>query len=236
MTTALITQSNYIPWRCYFAAIDRADVLVRHDVVQYTRRDWRNRNKIRTAQGLKWLTIPVQVKGRYRQSIDETRVAGHEWADRHWETIRHEYARARCFDSFREFFAQLYKEAAELELLTDINHLFLRRICDLLAIDTEFRHSREFELDPTLDASTRLLRICEALGVDRYLTGPAARPYLDVSALEAVGISVEWLDYSGYPEYTQLHEPFEAAVSIVDMILNEGDRATELMRKVGLDA
>lgn len=231
MITALITQSNYIPWKGYFDAIEASDVFVLYDIAQYTRRDWRNRNRIKTAGGLKWLTIPVQVRGKYHQAIDETLVSDHSWAERHWKTIRHEYTRARCFGQFEELFADLFAEAGSIEKLTDINVLFLHRLCSVLGIDTEFRQAREFHLDPGLDSTARLVSLCKELGADRYLTGPAASSYLDEQAFRDAGVVVDWLDYSGYSQYSQLHGSFEHRVSIIDVMLNEGNQAPLFIKR-----
>jgi len=91
-------QSSYIPWKGYFDAINVVDEFILLDEVQFTKRDWRNRNKIKTSQGIQWLTIPVAVKGRYLQRIDETRIADSGWAQRHWSTLTHTYRRAAAFD------------------------------------------------------------------------------------------------------------------------------------------
>ena len=121
----LITQSNYIPWKGYFDAINRVDVVVLYDEMQYTRRDWRNRNKIKTPQGLKWLTIPVDVKNKYFQKINETKIKDKSWAAKHWKTIQHNYSNALFFKEYKMFFEHLYQRASTLEFLSEINYLFL---------------------------------------------------------------------------------------------------------------
>lgn len=230
MTTALITQSNYIPWKGYFDAVNLADVVVLYDEMQYTRRDWRNRNKIKTAQGVKWLTIPVQVKGKYHQKINQTEVSDPDWAQRHWTTIRHEYARAAHFDDVAPALAELYRRCGSESRLSSINRCFLEGICPMLGIEADFRWSADYELRG--DRSEKLLNLCLDLGADRYLSGPAAQGYLDVDAFTRAGIEVVWLDYSGYPEYGQLHPPFEHGVSIVDLLLNEGPKAPRFLKSI----
>ncbi|MFW5835685.1 MAG: WbqC family protein, partial [bacterium] len=96
-----ILQSNYIPWKGYFDIINYVDEFIVYDDAQYTRRDWRNRNLIKTPRGLKWLTIPVEVKGKYTQTIYETKIADKNWAEKHWKSIRHNYNEADCFEEFR---------------------------------------------------------------------------------------------------------------------------------------
>src|SRR5687767_6291071 len=129
--TVAIVQSNYIPWKGYFDLIDRADEFILLDDVQYTRRDWRNRNRIKTPRGLEWLTIPVEVKGKYHQSIKETVVSDPDWPRRHWSTISQHYARAPFFPLYRERLEELYLTTTE-RFLSDVNHRFLVALCDVL--------------------------------------------------------------------------------------------------------
>ena len=159
--SVLITQSDYIPWKGYFDAINMADVFVIYDDVQYTRRDWRNRNIIKTAHGLKWLTIPVEVKGRFSQTVRETKVSNKSWAMQHWKSIQHNYARAKYFEEYKAILENLYSESHE-DFLSIINDRFLRVICDLLQIKSEFRVSSEFDLQG--DKIERLVGICKTLG------------------------------------------------------------------------
>src|SRR5712692_7324529 len=119
-----IVQSNYIPWKGYFDIINQVDEFILYDDRQYTRRDWRNRNLIKTPNGLLWLTIPVRVKGRYEQRIDETTISDPEWAQRHWKSISHTYTSAPYFDHLRDDFAALYAASIE-EHLSAVNRRFL---------------------------------------------------------------------------------------------------------------
>jgi WbqC-like protein family len=221
-------QSSYIPWRGYFDVIGLVDEFILLDEVQYTKRDWRNRNRVKTAQGPLWLTIPVQVKGRYEQRIDEVRIAEQGWAERHWQTLRQSYAQAECFDAMAEQIAVLYEKAAELERLSDVNRLFLQRLCPLLGIDTRISWSTDYASEG--DKSLRLATLCEQAGADEYVSGPSARDYLDEGEFASRGIAVRWMDYEGYPEYPQVHPPFDPAVSIVDLLFNAGADAPRYMK------
>jgi hypothetical protein len=224
-----IVQSNYIPWKGYFDLIRLADHFILYDDVQYTRRDWRNRNRIKTPEGLLWLTIPVQVKGRYEQLIKDTAISDPAWNRRHWKTIAHAYARARCFQAYRPWLEDLYLGCEE-RLLSRINYRFLRAVCDLLSIDTTLSWSMDYGLEGR-EKTERLISLCKRVGATEYISGPAARVYLDETLFAQEGIMVRWMDYSGYPVYTQLYPPFEHHVSIIDLILNEGpDAATYLAR------
>lgn len=226
--TVAIVQSNYIPWKGYFDLVNLADELILLDHVQFTRRDWRNRNRIKSPAGPRWLTIPVEVKGRYHQRIDETRVAGPDWAARHWRTIAGAYAGAACFDHHAGALERLYAEAAEEVLLSRINHRFLTAICGLLGIDTALSWSTDYEV--TGRRTELLVALCRQAGATTYLSGPAARAYLDESAFAAAGVAVGWMDYGGYREYPQVHPPFVHEVSVVDLLLNTGPDAAQYLR------
>jgi hypothetical protein len=224
-------QSSYIPWRGYFDIIGLVDEFILLDEVQYTKRDWRNRNRVKTAQGPVWLTIPVQVKGRYTQRVDEVQIADREWAERHWQTLRQSYASAPSFDAVAERIAAMYEEAAALERLSDVNRLFLEGLCPPLGIETKFSWSTDYASAGS--KTERLATICEQADADEYVSGPAARAYLDEEVFASRGIAVRWMDYEGYPEYSQVHPPFEPGVSIVDLLFNVGDDARRYMRHAG---
>jgi hypothetical protein len=226
--TVAIVQSNYIPWKGYFDLVNLADELILLDHVQYTRRDWRNRNRIKSPTGPLWLTIPVQVKGRYEQRIDETRVAGPEWAARHWRTIATSYAGAERFSDHAAALERLFADAADEVLLSRINHRFLTAICAMLGIRTAISWSTDYAV--TGRRTETLLDLCRQAGATTYLSGPAARAYLDESAFAAAGVAVRWMEYGGYPEYPQVHPPFVHEVSVVDLLLNTGRDAAKYLR------
>jgi hypothetical protein len=216
-----IIQSNYIPWKGYFDAMAAVDEFILLDEVQYTKRDWRNRNRIRSAAGTQWLTIPVQVKGRYHQRIDETLVAEPDWAARHWATLRGAYRRAPHFDAVAEWLEPLY--AAERERLSDVNRALLEGIRDALGIGTPLRWSTEYA--GSGERGERILSLCKAAGADEYVSGPAARAYLDEASFAAEGVRVRWLDYEGYREYPQFGDGFEHGVSALDLLFHTGPDA-----------
>ncbi|HUJ73553.1 MAG TPA: WbqC family protein [bacterium] len=225
--TVAILQSNYIPWKGYFDLINMVDEFILYDDAQYTRRDWRNRNKIMTRNGVEWLTIPVEVKGKYHQAIKDTRISEPDWNKRHWATLLHTYGKVRYFSEYRSLFEPLYLECAE-ERLSRINHRFLVAICNLLGVRTRISWSMDYTL--VEGRSERLLSICQQAGATRYISGPAARAYLDEELFRRAQVEVEWMDYSGYPEYQQLHEPFEHGVSILDLLFHQGPQATAFMK------
>jgi hypothetical protein len=226
--TVAIVQSNYVPWKGYFDLIHLADEFVLLEDVQFTRRDWRNRNRIKTPQGPIWLTIPVEVKGRYHQTIRETKIAELGWADRHLSSLRHSYARAPHFRELEPLLESIYADASAESNLSAVNRVFIDAVCALLAIDSKISTSADFAFadDPT----ERLVTICRQAGASRYLSGPSASAYLDEERFRREGIDVAYMSYEGYPEYPQLHPPFEHAVSILDLLLHTGSDARSFLK------
>lgn len=225
-----IVQSNYIPWKGYFDLIAGVDEFILYDDVQYTRRDWRNRNRIKTPTGAQWLTIPVEVKGKYLQRIRDVRISDRGWAATHWKTLAHHYARAAHFRALQPTVESWYDRVAALELLTEVNESLLRAVCDLLGIGTRITRSSDYAVAPDLPPTDRLVALCQHAGARTYLSGPAARAYLDTAAFDAVGIGVEWKSYDGYPEYPQLHPPFDHAVTVLDLLFNTGAEARRYLK------
>ncbi len=225
--TVAIVQSCYIPWKGYFDMINMVDEFILFDVVQYTRRDWRNRNKIKTPAGSVWLTIPVNVKGKFFQSIQETTVSSPGWAAEHWKTLCQWYAKAPCFGLYREPFEALYLGCRET-YLSKINERFLRAVCGMLGISTILTSGEHYEI--VEGKNERLIHLCKQAGATTYLSGRAAENYIDQEMFAREGITVQWMEYSGYPEYRQLFPPFEHTVSILDLLFNEGPEATRFMR------
>ena len=226
MKRVAIVQSNYVPWKGYFDLIASVDEFIFLDDAQYTRRDWRNRNRIKTAQGPRWLTIPVKVRGRYHQRIDETEVSDPDWAQAHWTAIQHAYAAAPAFGDFGERIEAVYR-GCRSERLSEINQHFAQALCGLLGIRTRLTRSTYYGSDAR--STDRLVELCVKAEADEYLTGPSAKGYLDEARFERQGIAVRWMSYDGYPEYPQLHPPFEHAVSVLDLILNTGESARSFM-------
>jgi hypothetical protein len=223
----VIVQSNYIPWKGYFDLINMADEFILYDDVQYTRRDWRNRNLIKTPQGPQWLTVPVEVKGKYFQKIRDTRISEPGWARKHWATLVQNYGKTPYFAPYREVLEPLYLDNQDA-FLSDLNRRFIEAICGILDIRTRISWSSDY---PLVDGrSERLLGLCLAAGAKRYLSGPAARGYLDEQLFNDAGVAVSWMDYSGYPPYRQLHGNFEHGVTVLDLLFNEGPEATRYMK------
>lgn len=224
MTRVAIVQPNYLPWKGYFDLVASVDTFVLLDDVQYTRRDWRNRNRLKTPSGTRWFTVPVVSRGRYLQKIDEVELKGSAWARGHLDQWRANYRGAACFARERDWLESLFLDVApRFDRLAPLNAALIDAVCARLKITTPRLSSRD--LPGADEATDRLLTICRALDATTYLSGPAARGYLDVTRFEDAGIAVEWMHYDGYPTYDQVHPPFEHGVSVLDLILHTGDDA-----------
>ena len=172
-----INQSNYISWRGYFDMIKSVDLYILYDDVQYTRRDWRNRNKIKTAHGVKWLSIPVNVKGRYFQKIKETTISDKSWNTKHLKTLKGSYSKAKFFKDVFPFIENLYL-TANFETISEINFHFIRAICDFLNIKTEIVFSSSYDLT-NQHKTDRLVDICKQAKATEYISGPLAKDYIN---------------------------------------------------------
>ena len=225
-----IVQSSYIPWKGYFDLINSVDEFILFDDVQFTRRDWRNRNRIKTPSGATWLTVPVVSRGRYLQRIDETYASSDDWRRRHWQTLAQSYARAPHFGDYAETVESLYLNSDERRLSL-VNRAFIDAVCSELGISTAFRWSSEYAVEGA--KTERLVRLCEAAGATAYLSGPTARAYLDESMFEQRGIAVSYIDYSDYPPYSQVHPPFDHHVTVLDLLFHTGRDAPRYMKSFG---
>jgi hypothetical protein len=225
----VILQSNYIPWKGYFDLMRSADEFVILDDVQFTKRDWRNRNLIKTQHGLLWLTIPVKSKGP--QKINEVEISEPDWHISHWKTISRSLCRAAYFDRYESELHGAYLTAGEAQFLSQINLIFIKLVARWLGIRTRITSSTDY---PAPDERTqRLVSICQMVGAREYISGPAAKVYLDEELFKQAGITVRWFDYEGYPPYTQLFGNFEHRVTVLDLLLNTGpDALRYLVREV----
>ena len=223
-----IVQSNYVPWKGFFDLIGQCDEYVIFDSVQYVKRHWHNRNRIKTANGIEWLTIPVVSKGRFEQPIDQVEIEK-PWADKHWRALELAYKHAPFFQHYAPTIKGWYELADKKILLTDVNAVFLSGVCGMLGLKTRITRDTAYPAEGV--KTERLLGILRAAGADRYLSGPSAQAYLDESAFKAAGVTPEWMDYQGYPEYPQLHGGFEHAVSVLDLLFNTGPDAPRYLKR-----
>lgn len=225
-----IVQSCYIPWKGYFDLINSVDEFILYDDMQYTKRDWRNRNLIKTKEGLQWLSIPVEVKGKYLQRINETRVSDKTWSRVHWKSILANYSKAKYFHEFQEYFEELYIESENEDYLSQINFKFLKAICGLLNIKTKLSWSTDYPVDDSLRKTERLLALCQKADANHYLSGPSAQAYMQTELFDNAGIQLAYMDYSNYRTYQQLFGEFAHGVTILDLIFNVGSEAADYLK------
>ena len=213
----VILQSNYIPWKGYFDLIQDADIFVFYDEVQYTKNDWRNRNKIYTKNGLQWLTIPVS-KDAVNGKISEVKLTP-EWQELHFKSLYLGYKSAPYFFQLEELINDYLKEK-KWESLKELNQYLIVKISRLIGLDTRFLDSAAFTLAG--DKIERLLDLLTQVGATEYISGPSGMNYLSEAnhLFTAKNIKLSFKKYPEFVPYKQLHEPFENAVSILDLIAN----------------
>jgi hypothetical protein len=221
MKTVAVIQSNYIPWKGYFDIIHDADLFIFHDDVKYTKNDWRNRNKIKTANGTSWITVPAGSNDN--RLICEVTLPAGDWQEKHWNAIRYSYSNAPHFRRYSDFFESVYMER-RWENLSELNQYLIKAIASgFLGITTEYHDSREYRLEgKRLD---RLIQLVTKAGASTYVSGPTAKDYIDLQRFTDAGIELVYKSYAGYPEYPQLFPPFDHAVSIIDLLFNVGPDA-----------
>ncbi len=214
----VILQSNYIPWKGYFDLIHDADLFVYYDEVQYTKNDWRNRNRIYSKNGLQWLTIPV-TRDAVKQRISEVALPDARWQQDHFKSLYFGYKPAPCFHQLEPLLQKVFVET-RWDTLARLNRHLIETISRMLNLPTVFKDSKDFQLEG--DRVARLVNLLRQTGATEYISGPSAREYLsDHEHLFAESnIKLTYKDYSGYPAYRQLREPVEHAVSILDLLAN----------------
>lgn len=207
--------------------IGAVDEFILYDDMQYTKRDWRNRNQIKTPQGVQWLTVPVKVSGKYHQKIRETEIDGTEWASAHWKALIQNYKRAAHFSEIELWLEPLYKKNSYINL-SSLNLSLINGICHYLEIETKITGSWDYDL---IEGKTeRLVDLCKKAGGTEYISGPSAMNYIDENEFFRNEIKLTWFEYSGYPEYPQLWGNFVHGVSILDLLFNCGRDSRRYMR------
>ncbi len=213
MKTVAIIQSNYIPWKGYFDIIHDADLFIFHDCVQFTKQDWRTRNKIKMRDGAHWLSVPVRASKDSR--ICDVTLAAEDWALKHRRVLHHAYGKAAHWKALEPLLDDIYGRT--WTNLSDLNQTVIGKIAhDWLGIETELVDSRPYDAQGA--KTDRVLDLLIKAGATRYISGPAARDYLDAARFVEAGIELVYKDYAGYPEYPQPHPPFDHFVTILDLL------------------
>jgi len=223
--TLAVLQPGYIPWLGFFDQLDRSDVFVFYDDVQYDKNGWRNRNRIKTPSGPMWLTVPVKSVA-LSQLIKDTEIDDtQQWRKKQINTIEQFYKKApyfqQYFGDFRELLSNSWPNIAELDIAV------IKYFAAQLGIVTTL--CRSSELDIGGDKNERLINLCRHFNVNRYLTGNAAKTYLATDLFATEGVEVCWQDYF-HPEYPQLHGDFVPYLSTLDLLLNCGPDSLEILR------
>jgi hypothetical protein len=220
-TTVVVLQPGYLPWLGFFDQLNRADVFVYYDDVQYDKHGWRNRNRIKTQDGPQWLTVPVRHGDAGFLRIVDVEIDGRTpWARKHVASVRQAYARAPFLKRYMPALEELLER--KWERLVDLDLACAALIAGWFGLDRRIERSSALGIDGS--RSERLVNVCRRFGASRYVSGDAAKGYLDVAAFEAHGITVEWQGYP-HPTYPQLHGPFVPYLSALDLVLNCGSDA-----------
>ena len=218
MTTLVVLQPSYLPWLGYFDQLQKADVFVWYDDVQFDKNGWRNRNRVKSPGGVRWLTVPVLQSGRAEQPIHRVVIDNRQpWRRKHLTSIAEWYAKAPFIAAMLPRLREIVEQPREL--LVDLDIAIVDWLAEELGIETP-RH-RSSELDIGGDRNSRLVNLCRHFSATRYLSGDSARGYLDIDLFKEKGIEVLWHGYR-HPRYPQLHGEFVQQLSALDLLLNVG--------------
>lgn len=229
--TLVVLQPGYLPWLGFFDQMQRADVFIYYDDVQFDKHGWRNRNRVKGPDGAAhWLTVPVLHSGRNWPAICEVEIDNNApWGRKHVGTLRQFYGKAPHLDRFFPALEAVLQQP--WTRLVDLDLAATSLICGWLGLERETL--RASELGIAGKRSERLLALCQHVGATRYLSGSSARDYLDVELFRRHGIEVEWQDYV-HPVYPQLHGAFLPYLSIVDLLFNCGGESFSILGRAGV--
>jgi WbqC-like protein family len=228
--SAAIMQPNYIPWRGYFDLISRVDKFVFFDDVQYTTKDWRNRNKIKTKEGDLWLTVPVKTTGRTGQLISEVEIDNStEWQNKHFNSIVWNYRKAPYFKSYEGLLESIYL-SKRWELLVELNIESTKLICQTLDINVEWYRSSELSVCGDKNGE-RAINICQKIGADSFINGPTARAFIDEELFNKNKVKNQYIEYK-YQNYSQQFDNFSPSVTILDVLFNCGADSRKMISAI----
>jgi len=220
-----VHQPQYLPWLGYFDKICRSDIFVLLDNVQFKKNEWQNRNRIKTAQGWQWLTVPVRYK--YPQLINEVIINNEKrWQHKHRQAVLTNYRKAPYYHYVEEFFEEIFSRS--WELISELNIRIVRRLVDMLGIDTPLFIASEMGAFPE-DPDERLIAITRHFGSDTYLAGKGGSRYMALEKYEKGAVKVIFQEYK-HPVYDQLFGEFEPFMSVIDLIFNHGDKSLSILR------
>lgn len=213
-----ISQPTYLPWLGYFHLMACADTFIFLDDTQFEKRSWQQRNKIKGPNGALNLTVPVLTKGRFSQAINEVEIAHPNWQKQHRQTIHHLYSRAPHYQDMAELLDLIYSRS--WTRLVDVNLHIILYIADKLGLKTRFL--RASDLHSEGKRVNHLIHLCQKVNATHYLSGPAAKEYIDQNNLfPTYGITLEYQQFE-HPVYSQLNPPFMSHLSVLDLVMNVG--------------
>ncbi|MBI4711940.1 MAG: WbqC family protein [Planctomycetes bacterium] len=223
-------QPNYLPYIGFFHKISLAQTFVIVDTVQYVKRGpfgWMNRNRIRTADGPIWLTVPVITKGRFTQPIIATAIDNsRNWTRKHWQSIERNYHKAPHFARYATFFDKLYQQ--EWKMLADLNEAIIRYLIDALGIKVNIVKASQLNLPPAQDGTDLIINICKSLNADAYIHGRHGADYVDEARLKQYNITSIYQGFR-HPVYKQQYEPFIPEMSVIDLLFNCGPDSRDVI-------
>ncbi len=222
-----IHQPNFLPWPGFFHKWMLADAMVLLDTVQYEKNEWQNRNRIKTASGVQWITVPVNY--RYPQKINEVTIADRRWVRKVCSSIEQSYAKAPCFEVYWPSVREILNRPRNN--LRDLNVALIRWVGDALGCTSPLWLASDLEADHT-DPTERLIEICLSMDGDAYLSGQEGRTYLQREMFAQSGLALYFQQIEA-PEYLQLHGDFVPYFSVLDMLFNTGADAAEIIRGMG---
>jgi hypothetical protein len=221
-----ILQPGYLPWLGFFEQMYRTDVFVLYDDVQYDKEGWRNRNRIKGANGALWLTVPVHVKLSDHPLISEVRIDNKaNWRKKHLMSLKMNYAKAPFFSKYIGIFEEAFSR--EWDYLVDIDMYFILKLSDCLGLGNK-KIVRSSELNVEGDRIERLINICKMFDADVFYEGASGKDYLDSHYFSEQGITIEYQDYF-HPVYKQLYGDFIPYLSLVDLLFNHGDESLAIL-------
>ncbi|WP_238717389.1 WbqC family protein [Natronorubrum halophilum] len=223
--TVAIHQPNYLPWIGFFHKIHHSDTFVFLDDVEYTANSWINRNKIKTPDGWTWLTVPVHGS---TGPIETVEIANEDWRNVHRKSLQQNYGKAASFDEVGDFFETVFERS--WTSLCELNVHVIRELTDRIGLECQFVRSSNLDVDAT--KTERIVRLCDELDADRYLSGTGARSYLSPTRFEAADVTLEYQSID-HPQYEQRFGEFVPQLSIVDVLMNVGwDGTNELIHAI----
>lgn len=219
-----VHQPQFFPWLGYFDKINKADIFVLLDNVQYKKNEWQNRNKIKTQNGSQWLTVPVNYK--FPQKMNEVTLDQNpKWKRKHLNGIKTNYSKAPFFSEYFEIVEKIYSEPSSS--ISEFNIFLVKEICKILGIKTPL-HTASKMGNFTESPDERLIEICQHFGSKKYLAGEGGKGYMNFDKFKNAEVEVIFQSYT-HPTYPQLFGEFLNGMCILDLIFNCGEKSLSIL-------